>query len=104
MKKMKLSLDDLKVESFQTTPESAAQKKGTVFGYITQDLTLCQECPTNTCGNTCQGPTCEGTCDNTCQGPTCEGTCGEATCGQCAPTCPELCGTFACFYCTRRDC
>ena len=44
MKKLKLDLDDLKVESFQTTPGAQQEGQGTVQGYITQDLTLCEEC------------------------------------------------------------
>lgn len=97
MKKMKLSLDDLKVESFQTTPENDANE-GTVFGYITPG-------PGNTCDPGCTDTlqaSCNGTCDDpTCS--TCEPTCGS-TCG-CPPvTCPEMCGTFACFYCTREGC
>jgi len=33
MKKIKLNLDDLKVESFHTTPETGKGREGTVFGF-----------------------------------------------------------------------
>ena len=109
MKKMKLSLDDLKVESFQTTPDAGEGEKGTVFGYLTQDLTICDTC--DTCNASCNGTcnaSCGGTCGNTCNG-TCHASCGgtcDASCnGGCGGvTCPEMCGTFACFYCTNLDC
>ena len=73
MKKMKLNLEALAIESFDTTHPPA--KRGTVFG------DQCT-CPTNC---TCPGcPTCDGTCPQTC-GDSCNGTCG----GQwtCDPTC-----------------
>jgi len=41
MKKIRLNLDDLKVDSFETTPE-AGGRKGTLFGYQTQ-LDICQD-------------------------------------------------------------
>ena len=94
MKKLKLDLDDLKVESFETTPE-VSNSRGTVVGYgfntfgrcETFDLLTCFEpCETNTCGHTCANTcanTCGSTCGNTC-GATCGSTCGS-TCG-CPPT------------------
>ncbi|MCG8454976.1 MAG: pinensin family lanthipeptide [Holophagales bacterium] len=107
MKKLKLDLDDLKVESFETTPETGEEAKGTVYGYITQDLTICDGCndPTNqnTCASTC-GSTCGNTCGSTC-GTTCASTCGNtcgATCGCGGLTCQPDCNTnFACFICTQ---
>lgn len=74
MKKIKLDLDDLKVESFETTPES---EDGGVFGYAS--------CPT------CTGPTCYGaeTCQTRCPA-TCFESCGEppnTTCN--GPQCPS---------------
>ncbi len=123
MKKMKLSLDDLKVESFETTPESKDDSQGTVFAYFTPGLgnTCDPGCTNATCGPTCAtcDSTCVNTCGNTC-GSTCEGTCASNTCGNtCLATCPNTCantcsacgsgltcdcGTFACFYCTRQGC
>jgi hypothetical protein len=101
MKKMKLSLDDLKVESFQTTPEGAEGDRGTVYGYISCDLTICQECgPTCACT---RDPSCNGTCAASCNGTcyaSCGGTCNVSCNGGCGGlTCPEVCGTFACHLC-----
>lgn len=65
MKKLKLNLEDLKIESFQT--DSISKKsKGTIKGFITNTDPRCNtECAG---GNTCQN-----TCYNTCGwGYTCE--------------------------------
>jgi len=69
--KLKLNLDDLTVDSFDTTwPVS---KAGTVFGEQCTCYTNC----------TCPGcPTCDASCNNTCA------TCGENTCAQ---TCEDTC-------------
>jgi len=64
MKKIKLNLDDLKVESFVTTPEA-----GGVQGY---------SCPS--CAATCA--TCDATCPYTCP-PSCD-TCPFTDC-----SCPK---------------
>ena len=93
MKKLKLNLDDLKVESFATTPD-AASGRGTVFG---QDPTHPPENTCNTCGMemfTCVGYTCVEWCGHN---PSENGTCGPAnTCvTTCEPqsTCPSpTCG------------
>ena len=85
MNKLKLQLDDLRVDTFQTTP--APREKGTVFG---EQCTCYTQC-------TCPGcPTCAGygTCDASCNGTcdaSCNGTCGAFTCG------------FTCYY-TECDC
>jgi hypothetical protein len=81
MKKLKLDLEDLSVESFATTPESRGEG-GTVFG---QQCTCYTQC-------TCPGcPTCDASCNGTCGG-TCGGTC-EASCnGTCDFTCDYSCG------------
>ena len=56
MEKLSLSLDDLRVDSFDTTP-AGRTPKGTVFGEQCTCYTNC----------TCPGcPTCDGTCPNTC--------------------------------------
>lgn len=65
MKKIRLQLDALAVESFETT--AAEKAKGTVFG---------EEC---SCLTDCTCPGCP-TCDNTCP-LSCNGTCNEFTCG-----------------------
>lgn len=72
MNKMKLRLEDLSVDSFDTT--RAARERGTVFGE--------QYC---SCGGTCAGqPTCDVTCPQTCDdwscNESCEGTCAGWTC------------------------
>lgn len=107
MKKITLDLDDLKVESFETTAE-ASDAPGTVHGYITRDLTLCDQCTDSTCGSTCGG-SCSPTCTNTCA-PTCAQTCSstcDSTCSGCGGgvTCLPGCNTdFACFICTDYGC
>src|SRR5690349_24996001 len=94
--KLKLNLDELSVDSFDTTrPE---RPKGTVFGEQCTCYTncTCPGCPTcdASCNGTCVA-SCNGTCDASCNGScnctydyTCEGctlydgTCrGYGTCG-----------------------
>ncbi|HEX8691979.1 MAG TPA: hypothetical protein VF746_06150 [Longimicrobium sp.] len=72
MKKLSLSLDELRVDSFQTTP-AEPESRGTVIG---------QQC---TCVTACTCPGCP-TCDNTCPN-TCAYTCDDNTCISCANTC-----------------
>jgi hypothetical protein len=95
--KLKLNLDQLKVDSFDT---SAMEKpKGTVFGEQCTCYTncTCPGCPTcdASCNGTCDG-SCNGTCDASCAGTcgaSCYGTCGEYSCANtCWDTCrPRLC-------------
>jgi hypothetical protein len=84
--KLKLHLEDLAVDSFDTT--TAEKPKGTVFGEQCTCYTqcTCPGCPTcdascnGTCGATCAA-SCYGTCDascNTCAG-SCYGTCDGCT-------------------------
>lgn len=82
MPKKKLSLDDLEVESFQTTPDAAEPAKGTVFGFAETEDTLCVN---STCGYTCTCATCVATCAWTC-GHTSSQTCA-ASCMTCGSTC-----------------
>ncbi|HEV2736456.1 MAG TPA: hypothetical protein VGV85_16540 [Longimicrobiaceae bacterium] len=96
MKKLKLDLEDLTVESFATTPESRGEG-GTVFGQnhcTCYTQCTCPGCPT--CDASCNG-TCGGTCDASCNG-TCGGTC-DFSCGD---TCYETCG-YTCQTCGGRD-
>ena len=110
MKKLSLSLEDLSVDSFDTTAHAIA-RRGTVRGADASDTTCAQvicdcrtygyECPTNdydcppggSGGLTCD-PSCAPLCsDETCPPNTCayscEGTCGcptwypNETCGIC---------------------
>jgi hypothetical protein len=78
MKKLKLHLDDLQIDSFQTTP--AEKPKGTVFGEQCTCYTqcTCPGCPT--CDASCNG-TCDATCPNTCF--TCELSCRPSCLGTC---------------------
>ncbi|HEU0055413.1 MAG TPA: hypothetical protein VFQ39_19635 [Longimicrobium sp.] len=76
--KLQLSLDQLAVDSFDTT---AAEKneKGTIFGEQCTCPTACTcpGCPTCEGAATCNA-SCNGTCGNTCQA-SCYGTC-DASC------------------------
>lgn len=88
MKKLKLNLDDLRVESFETSP--AAPKDGTVHGYAeTYEYTICGL----TCDATCAG---QSTCDLGCGGQSttlCGGggtedfTCNDYSCQYTSPGC-----------------
>ena len=77
MNKLSLKLNELRVESFDTTP--ADREKGTVFGEQCTCYTAC----------TCPGcPTCPATCYVAGNGNTCEHTCAaEYTCDTCIDTC-----------------
>lgn len=80
MPKLKLELDDLHVESFDTT--TASKEKGTVFG---EQCTCYTQC-------TCPGcPTCDATCD-----ATCPYTCDDRTCMTCGLTC-QSCSCWECY-------
>jgi len=72
MKKLKLQLEDLRIDSFETTP--AEKWKGTVVGRApTVDFCSVSNCPT-----------CDGTCYRTCPPSYCE-SCDPEACGD-APT------------------
>ena len=104
MRKLKLEIENLAVESFDT--QAAAKPKGTVFGEQCTCYTACTcpGCPTcdNTCAYTCDDatcpacPTCAASCNGTCDDSCNYGTCGEYTCAfTCYDTCrPRLCGTY----------
>jgi hypothetical protein len=101
MKKLKLDLEDLSVESFATTPDPR-RDGGTVFGQQCTCYTqcTCPGCPTcdascnGTCGGTCEA-SCNGTCAGTC-GASCNGTCGcEFTYPGCNYTVVGCTGTYA---------
>jgi hypothetical protein len=90
MQKLKLCLDDLQVDTFQTT--AAPREKGTVFG---EQCTCYTQC-------TCPGcPTCDASCNGTCNAScngTCDDTCGASCNDTCYDTCAVSCGTcrFSC--------
>jgi hypothetical protein len=82
--KLTLNLDDLSVDSFDTSTTRNA--KGTVFGEQCTCPTAC----------TCPGcPTCYASCNGTC-GDTCAGTCAY-TCDDysCAESCGGGCGAYS---------
>jgi hypothetical protein len=75
MKKLTLRLDDLRIDSFTTTP--AERARGTVFG---EQCTCHTEC-------TCPGcPTCDASCNGTCYENSCV---GGSNCMSCAD-CPHV--------------
>jgi len=109
MPKLKLEIDALRVESFETHP--AARAQGTVEGHAlapgevivmpapdTNDVKLCldswintcvtariSECPGETCNQLTCGASCQATCE-TCFGPTCVTAC-LGTCPSGGPVC-----------------
>jgi hypothetical protein len=94
MRKLKLELDALAVESFGTLPERDA-RRGTVeaFSHVCPATTLCIDTynPATcvaTCGS-CPGNTCAFTC-----GATCNYTCDDPSC----VTCLTNCGQESCVY------
>ncbi|HEX2210406.1 MAG TPA: hypothetical protein VHG93_22195, partial [Longimicrobium sp.] len=82
----KLKLEDLSVESFDTSAPPRA--RGTVFG---EQCTCYTQCTCPGCPSCANYPTCDATCEATCPG-TCAYTCDDASC---AGTC-ETCDYFQC--------
>jgi hypothetical protein len=84
MKKLALNIEDLAVESFETSEDLAG--RGTVRGLESTGFEIICTCDSDngTCDESCQGGC--GT-DYTCN--SCNGTCGGASCGLCSnePTC-----------------
>ena len=82
MDKVRLSLDDLQVQSFATT-ELDANGRGTVRAHDAPTDEV--ECPTadpawNTCWGTC-GDSCGDSCGNSCNSCYCESYACSGTCG-----------------------
>jgi hypothetical protein len=111
--KLKLNLEQLSVDSFNTT--AAEKPKGTVFGEQCTCYTqcTCPGCPTcdHTCAHTCDDatcpacPTCAASCNGSCAGASCENTCHDT----CAFTCAacntgEACTTQAYSNCYGMPC
>jgi hypothetical protein len=92
--KLKLQLDDLRIDSFETTAPQKA--KGTVFG---EQCTCYTQC-------TCPGcPTCDASCNGTCgcaSGGTCMGD-WETCAYSCARTCYGSCPPDTCDQSCRID-
>ncbi|HEU4881741.1 MAG TPA: hypothetical protein VFT45_05835 [Longimicrobium sp.] len=72
MNKLKLRLDELRVDSFQTTLPPA--EKGTV---IAQGVSYDPSCGVSCTTDSCEGATCPYTCAESCNG-----SCGPGTCFQ----------------------
>ena len=93
MKKLKLDLNELKVDSFEIS-SSLNTHKGTIKGNG-PSLAVTEPCDRTdiSCQNTCDGDTCNGTCYNTCN-VTCPDTCGFNSCQPtgCEPSCQVYCG------------
>jgi hypothetical protein len=86
--KLKLQLEDLTVDSFDTS--STEKPKGTVFGEQCTCYTNC----------TCPGcPTCDASCNGTCGG-SCNGTCGASCYGTCDCQTNNTCN----YSCYATDC
>ncbi len=102
--KLQLNLEDLSVDSFDTT--STQKAKGTVFGEQCTCYTncTCPGCPTcdrtcpNTCAYTCDDNTCAYTCDdNTCVNCTGGYSCYDTDCCPIQETCVQTgCDMYAC--------
>jgi hypothetical protein len=90
MRKLRLQLDDLRIDSFDTT--QAKKARGTVFGEQCTCYTqcTCPGCPS--CDESCNG-TCEVSCFDTCAG-SCNGTCYK-TCNGCNTTGGYTCAGYA---------
>jgi hypothetical protein len=102
-RKLTLKLEDLSVDSFDTTTGQKA--KGTVFGEQCTCYTncTCPGCPTcyascnGTCGGTCGENTCAASCNGTCAGATCGYSCYDTDCDCIPPTCQQTnCGMEVC--------
>jgi hypothetical protein len=95
--KLTLKLDDLRVDSFDTT--RSQQPKGTVFGEQCTCYTNC----------TCPGcPSCDDTCPDTCAYScgvlSCNGTCGGVGCYDSGETCGRYCGSSDPSGCIGLEC
>ena len=108
MKKLKLDLNDLQVESFDALPGKPSGRKGTVVGYEATDEFSTECCTEETVdwGMNCSGePGCGESVDQFCTGCgstgnqidcTCthggagDGTC-DASCDTCVPSCDFSC-------------
>jgi hypothetical protein len=108
MKKLRLSLDALQVDTFDPASTDAGQ--GTVVGEQIGTVAVscrgtCVTCGAScftcalSCGATCGG-SCFATCDYSCEGSTCQGPSCIPTCELSCETC-VTCGGYTCvpLYC-----
>lgn len=106
MKKIRLELDTLSVESFDTTG-GPAEARGTVHGHL-PPYSYQRYCSDGTtCLDTCEFEGCTGTNATDC------GTCNATECGTCntncgtcydASCCPTYCGTCDPYCCCTCSC
>ncbi len=102
MRKVRMVLEDLSVESFDTTPREPGGR-GTVHGqgivgaigepvpYSAPQCGSYPNCPSPLCVDTPLA-SCDGSCAYTC-GDSCNGTCNSCvSCNSCADTCQATCG------------
>ena len=94
MHKLKLELDLLAVESFETLKTDAP--RGTVEAFLPTRICNTEEF---SCWGTCLScaPSCAGTCDGSCAN-TCEATCGYTCDDPSCATCLTYCGQESCVY------
>ncbi|MGD8778122.1 MAG: pinensin family lanthipeptide [Ignavibacteria bacterium] len=102
MKKLKLNLEDLKVESFST--EDIDKRQGTVVGNLTGTNAACESCAGFETCDACTGFSCPNTCyEDTCEGYSCYYTnCGTPS--ECVATCGETCYDNTCKKTCGFDC
>lgn len=81
MKKLTLNLEEIRVESFDTSPESQ-DGRGTVHGRGNLSVTCFTDC-----GEGCSGDWCAGQSTTPCQGGTYDGRTCDTTCYQIACGC-----------------
>ena len=95
-RKLMLKLEDLSVDSFDTTTPQKA--KGTVFGEQCTCYTncTCPGCPT--CDASCNG-TCDASCNGTCDA-SCNGTCNCPSGNTCDWSCQDCSWGYTCSPCT----
>lgn len=94
LSKLKLDLDELTVDSFDTSPGEA--ENGTVFGEQCTCETVCT-CPgCDTCDISCYScaVTCAATCPNTCDNFSC----------RCIQDTQDTCTTARYTYCNGQQC
>ncbi|MEW6196127.1 MAG: pinensin family lanthipeptide [Bacteroidota bacterium] len=110
MKKLKLNLDEIKIESFETS--STKLISGTVHAQVSEILTDCP-IPTGPGGGTCcvvsvtREPSCGNTYCGTCQELTCAGNTCEQTCyatDACYATCDGYTDLPCCYSADWTNC
>lgn len=106
MRKIKLSLDGLAVESFETVAAGDA-RRGTVEGFAPTPGPGCLIPTPATCDYTCDNVvtdvSCMYTCDVSCGG-SCDYTCAATCAGTCAVTCDDATCVSCLTYCGQISC